>query len=353
MPNPFHLKKLYREGLVWFAEDICREQNSQRLPAPAAKALSNCRSQRILPAEELLKKLSSTRRQTFFDNRNNFSAPFGISEIDQIFPAGGLPFGTFHEFFALPALFNSCTSKIQPYPPCLLLSLLAGNAMKNIITTEILQDNYKKELFFKNKLKPPALEKLIIWIGKQIWPSPFLLHGTINFSLRPAALLAHTSGSARFINLLPNCIFIDPPNEKLLLWCIENALRSPAVAVTIANIEKLSFPVSRKLALLSKQNCSLGLFVRSARQTKYPGFSTSKWTVRPQRSDSENPTWELKLIKYRGRQPIQDSWIIEQKEREEDENQKIYISLSSKMVSRSGQVKSKAPPIQLYQTKYG
>jgi len=136
---------------------------------------------------------------------------------------------------------------------------------------------------------------------------------------------------------MPNCLFIDPPNEKLRLWCTENSLRSPAVAVTISSFKKLSFPVSRRLALVAKQSGSLGLFVESFKQSTTPGFAETKWTIRPEPSDSENPKWKLRLIRYRGKQLPENSWQIEQKQRGSNERQKIYLALSSNLAGRPGQ----------------
>jgi hypothetical protein len=156
-----------------------------------------------------------------------------------------------------------------------------------------------------------------------------MLEATLN-SLHMEAGLTH--------NLLPNCIFVDPPSQKLMLWCIETTLRSPAVAVVSAAIKELPLPAARKFSLLAKQNLSLGILIRPAQKESLAGAALSRWKIKPVPSTSRHPCWEITLLNCKGAQPLCRTWLVEQRETlsEEGHYEKIYLHIPSLVVKRSG-----------------
>lgn len=181
------------------------------------------------------------------------SCSFDLPSIDNALPFSGLQFGSIHEFFS--------TNK---FPPCSLLTFLANNSLKKS----------------KNK-------KFIIWIGKEIWPTAFALR-----------------------DFLENCIFIDPPNEKLLLWSLETALSSPAVASVITKTKNLKFSTTRRLNLAAQRGATLGLIVRDKPTNSFSAAAT-RWSIKPIISASAHPRFELKLLKCKASFSAKNSWQIE------------------------------------------
>ena len=100
------------------------------------------------------------------------AATFGIPEIDCELALGGLGYGAIHEWLVSPDAANKI------FAPILLTTSLAAQAASK--------------------------QKYLIWIGRESWPSPFLIE-----------------------KFYQNCLFIDPQNEKLKLWAFDTALRSP------------------------------------------------------------------------------------------------------------------------------
>ncbi|MCB0310502.1 MAG: hypothetical protein KDD42_04675 [Bdellovibrionales bacterium] len=138
---------------------------------------------------------------------------FCLPQIDQVLPQHGLAFGALHEWCLQDPV------SPQQFMPCSLPTILAAHAIE--------QD--------------PALQnKFSIWIGEAIWPSAFCIQQSF-----PA-------------EYFERCIFIDPPNQKLLLWSIETALRSHAAAVIVAQCPALSFALTRRFALAVKKSGALG-----------------------------------------------------------------------------------------------
>lgn len=195
-----------------------------------------------------------------FKDRSVTVAPFNTEILDAILPFGGLPFGATHEWL------------IQDYaPPLSILAYLAHQALK--VTGQG--------------------ERYVLWIGKAWWPTPYLLS-----SIDPS------------FKLLSKSLFINPPNDKENLWCIEAALRSDAVGVVIGDSSKITLPTSRRLSLAAKSGGTLGLILRDGKDVRLLTAAQSRWSVSPSLTESWNPTFILTLIKYQGR-ALEKSWQVE------------------------------------------
>ncbi|MDC0358759.1 hypothetical protein OAO01_08085 [Oligoflexia bacterium] len=218
------------------------------------------------------------------------SAPFGVSEIDRSLSNGGLAFGAVHDWFALDRKNDPCAF----YTPYTILALLVGNGVRTIIKRD-----------YKDTDVP--FEKFIVWIGRSCWPTPFILQQTIAASSRSVSSKCVASKQ----NLLPNCLFIDPPDNQHLLWAVDTALSSAAVAIVVAQINKLPLAKSKRLALKARMHNTLGLIVKHPRELHTPTAAKSTWCIAPHPSPNLNPRWQINLLKQKGQQSNKREWIIE------------------------------------------
>jgi hypothetical protein len=288
MPSaPVLPQKLIQAGLVWRAESP--DSAGARTPLPG------------------------TDRQ--------LSIPFGDRAIDDLFPKGGLAFQTLHEFY---------TSAGSQCPPYTIPAVLAGNAVRRLITVK---QQRKQKLYYTPDYR---FEKLIVWVGRRLWPAPYLIKNAFNF--RP-------DDSGPELDLLPNCLFIDPPDAKLAWWCTETLLRSPAVAAVIADLSRTSFALTRKLCLAAKSAGAAAFIIRPLSELQRPSSAATRWLISPCPSDSGCPKWRLELTHCKGVQPSRRSWIVEEKfdfdssgDPSAKTRTKVHLSVSAAMVGGSGQL---------------
>lgn len=202
-------------------------------------------------------------------------AHFGIPEIDELLPQRGLGFNAIHELFPLG----------DSLSPCFLLASLASNTS--------------------------ASNRLIVWIGREVWPTPHLL-------------------AAQAPPILAQSIFIDPPTKKYALWAFETSLSSPAVAVAITHQSNLSLKTTRRLSLAAKKGSTLGIIVRPSTELHSLSAAATRWGVSPYPTTTFNPCWKLELIKCKGSSTPHTSWVIEW-----NHDEKVSLRLSPEMVSES------------------
>lgn len=228
---------------------------------------------------------------------------FGTKELDEIFPYGAFSCGAIHE---------CCCER----PPIGLLSLLVGN-------------------FVKEQQANKAAPKFILWIGKKIWPTPYILSKT-------GCLAQH----GRY----QNCLFIDPPNNASTLWAINFALQSPTVGAVVAFQDKLSLQLSRKLSLSARKGGAICFLLRPEHIKTGLFSSRSRWLIAPSPSPSQHPRFQLELTQCKGFQPKQRSWIIELVEDNSYASAKSTLSvripptLADSKNSKAPQLSTAAPP---------
>ena len=249
-----HLKELFTQGSIWQAQ-------------------VDANSPKKLPADEQVVSIFEAVGAAHPPAQS--AVGFGLAELDKVFPQGGLAGGAIHEWAMTWATAASKKKEGKDYPPCSLLALLAGNALR------------------ASCRETPATtpDKFVFWIGRACWPTPYLLQQTI----RP----------------ISRCIFIDPPDEKLRAWAVETALRSPAVAAVIAEFKSIRFALSRRFTLAAERGGALGLFIRNAKDLALPSAAASRWQIAPLPSSSLFPRFELELLKCKGQQPLRRHWNVE------------------------------------------
>jgi hypothetical protein len=197
---------------------------------------------------------------------------FNVSEIDTQLPSGGLACGAIHELF-----YQDPTNTF--YLPSYLPSFFVARAI----------DSYHSMSSYSwNRSDTHTFPFFIVWIGKRSWPTPFSI-------------------PSRFLS---SCIFIDPPTDRLTLWSIETALRSPAVKLVVSECPRISLSLSRRFALAAKSHNTTALLLRYHKDINQPSSSTTKWLIAPTPSHYSFPLWRLSLEKIKGGAPSITSWIV-------------------------------------------
>jgi hypothetical protein len=200
------------------------------------------------------------------------SINFNVPEIDSALSSGGLLCGAIHEFY-----YNDPTGNIRT--TIALPTLLARNAI------DAYYESPASTWERPNSGAPPFF---IAWIGRRSWPTPFAI---------PQHLLA-------------SCLFIDPPTQKLTLWAIETALRSPLIKLVIADCPRIPLITTKRLSLYAKTAGSTGILLRAPQDMRMASSSATKWSITSLPSDHFHPVWNLTLERNKGGALPNASWTI-------------------------------------------
>ncbi len=199
--------------------------------------------------------------------------PFGAADIDECLPLGGLACGAVHELSM-----NDASGLVTH--PFALPALLARNALDSC------EASGASGWGRSSANDPCAL--LVVWIGRRCWPTPF--------SLPPERL--------------SSCIFVDPPTEKLSLWALETALRSPAVKLVVADTPRVSLATTRRLSLSARAHGTTALLLKRHREQPTPSAAMTSWSLTPIPSPSEAPAWDLSLKRLKGGSAAVTAWTV-------------------------------------------
>ncbi len=142
-----------------------------------------------------------------------------------------------------------------------------------------------------------AAKKLIIWIGRESWPSAYALDEILQ-----------TLGLEDIS--FKNFIFIELPDPARLFWTIDTSLRTEAVGAVIAACRSLPLATSRRFFLSAQRSNTLGIFLRPEKEAVFPSAAHSRWHLAPAPSETLTQEWELRLQKIKGAQPEQRAWRL-------------------------------------------
>lgn len=198
--------------------------------------------------------------------------PFGAPEIDGCLPHGGLACGAVHEL----SMHDPLGAVTHPHA---LPALLARSAIASHSTSSA--DGW-------GCAGRESFPFFVVWVGRRSWPTPF--------SLAPEHL--------------SSCLFLDPPTEKLALWTIETALRSPAVKLVIADTPRVSLATTRRLSLSARAHGTTAVLLRRHSEQPAPSAAMTSWSLASVPSASEAPTWELSLKRFKGGSAAGTTWTI-------------------------------------------
>lgn len=135
---------------------------------------------------------------------------------------------------------------------------------------------------------------LVVWIGKKVWPQPWLLAQRADEAADERA-----SGG-----LLERSVLVDPPNGDDRLWAIDVCLRSSAVGVVIADASGMTMAHSRRLQLAAEAGDALALLARPGRELAVASAAAMRWRVEPLISPTLQPRWQIELIRCKAGQGL-------------------------------------------------
>lgn len=212
-------------------------------------------------------------------SQQHLTAPFGIEALD-IPLGGGLPFGAIHE----------CSFEAN--------KISAPRSLFCILLAQALKHHYHTHPF----------QKYLLWIGREVWPSPFLLRQT---------LCAER-------DLFSQCLFLDPRSPQELLWVLDIVLRSHAVWGVVTTSPPLSLSISKRFSLLV-ENCErIAFFLSDTKKVLPHRAFASRWSLSPvvpqslaTETHGEASLFRLKLLTRKGsiffssHHTQHNSWILE------------------------------------------
>lgn len=207
------------------------DQGIDRLPTNPARAhelVGKCAS---AAPRTLVAQLAKQVRAMETSSRREHDGSIvscGCSAMDSLLPAGGYPLGTVVEY-------------LRSTPACG-ATYLAMAAAASALST---RSGYVLIIDRHRRFYPPA------WLAHQI-------------DLR-------------------RLIWIYPADERDALWALDQALRSPAVVASVAEVEKLDGRAARRLQLAAEEGGGIGLLLRSAVARRQPSWAEVQWLVRSPR----------------------------------------------------------------------
>ena len=133
-------------------------------------------------------------------------------------------------------------------------------------------------------IEQPDANGSIVWIGRRAWPSPL-------------ALLRHQPPEIDR-RLFGRSLFVEPASRDERVWAIEQAARSPGVALVIADGSRLRMPESRRLQLAAADHCPI-LLARPPGECNELSAARTRWRVRP-RAEPAAQAWTVELLRCKG-----------------------------------------------------
>jgi protein ImuA len=124
--------------------------------------------------------------------------------------------------------------------------------------------------------------------------------GLARFGLDPAAM-----------------ILLSAPSPAELLWAMEEALRSSALAAVVGEVDRIDLTAGRRLQLAAAAGGGVGfLLLRADRPPAAVSTAALRWRV----GAGPNRSWHVELLRRRGGRP--GAWILER----EDETDRLLVA---------------------------
>ena len=111
-------------------------------------------------------------------------------------------------------------------------------------------------------------------------------------------------------------ILLSAPSPAELLWAMEEALRSPALAGVVGEVDRLDLTAGRRLQLAAAAGGGVGLLLLRADR---PAAAVSPAALRWRVGAGPDRTWHVELLRRRGGRP--GAWILER----EDETDRLLV----------------------------
>jgi protein ImuA len=101
-------------------------------------------------------------------------------------------------------------------------------------------------------------------------------------------------------------ILLSAPSPAELLWAMEEALRSPALAGVVGEIDRLDLTAGRRLQLAAAAGGGVGfLLLRADRPAAAVSAAALRWRI----GAGPDRAWHVELLRRRGGRP--GAWILE------------------------------------------
>lgn len=143
---------------------------------------------------------------------------------------------------------------------------------------------------------------------------PVMSRGGVIFWIGPKRLV-FPPGLASFGIHPDQIVFINVSNEKHVLWCVEEALKCPALTAVIGEVSGLSFTASRRLQLAVERSEVTGFILCSGGRAASATASVTRWRITPLPGYIEQelpgvgyPQWKVELLRIRNGRP--GAWDI-------------------------------------------
>lgn len=182
----------------------------------------------------------------------------GLGPVNDAFPGHCFPTGAVHEFI--------CSS-----PEDISAS---GGFIAGLLAALMQTDGVCCWISIKRKIFPPALR---------------------SFGIQPDRI-----------------IFIDLPDERQLLWVMEETLKCNGLSAVVAEIKDLDFTSSRRLQLAVEQSHVTGFILRTDPRRLHTTACLTRWKINSTHSIQEQglpgvgfPQWNIILLKVRNGKPGQ------------------------------------------------
>jgi len=111
-------------------------------------------------------------------------------------------------------------------------------------------------------------------------------------------------------------LLLRAPNEREILWAMEEGLRSGALAAVVGEVEALSTPASRRLQLAAESTGVTGFVLHRSAAQATASAAMTRWRVAALPSAPVagepgigRPRWRLELLRCRGGMPA--AWEME------------------------------------------
>ena len=119
---------------------------------------------------------------------------------------------------------------------------------------------------------PRMARASVLWIGRRCWPYPRVL------------MSAGRQSRVAPSHLLKASLFLNPPDRSARLWAIDLALRSPAVALVIADGSGLDMAATRRLQLAAEAGLrggggGIAIFARPPHEERQLSAASTRWRV--------------------------------------------------------------------------
>src|SRR5262249_23133167 len=112
-------------------------------------------------------------------------------------------------------------------------------------------------------------------------------------------------------------ILMSAPSPAELLWAMEEALRCPAMAGVVGEVDRLDLTAARRLQLAAAAGGGVGLLLlRADRPVATISPAALRWRV----SAAPGGSWHVELLRRRGGRP--GAWILER----EDETNRLLVA---------------------------